>query len=44
MLPDAEGLLVKMGTIILVSLTLARFIVYEYKNLRADLKRKRKRR
>jgi|GraSoi2013_115cm_1033766.scaffolds.fasta_scaffold16207_4 hypothetical protein len=41
---DPEGLLVKAGSFILVSLTLARFIVYEYKNLRADLRRKRRRR
>lgn len=41
--PDAEGLLVKTGSLILVSLTLMRFIVYEYNNLRDDVRRKRKR-
>ena len=41
--PDAEGMLVKTGTFILVGMTLLRFIVYEYNNLRNDLKRKKKR-
>ena len=44
MWPDAEGMLVKAGSFILVSLALARFILYEYNNLRADLKRRRRRR
>jgi hypothetical protein len=43
MMPDAEGIIVKTGSIVLVTLTLARFILYEYNNLRADLKRKRRR-
>jgi len=43
-LPDLEGFLVKIGSIILVTLTLMRFILYEYNNLREDFKRKRKRR
>ena len=42
--PDAEGLLVKTGSFILVGLTLMRFIVYEYNNLRSDLRRKKRRR
>jgi hypothetical protein len=42
-LPDVEGMLVKVGSCILVTLTLARFILYEYNNLRDDLRRKRKR-
>ena len=41
---DPEGLLVKTGSIILVTLTLMRFILYEYYNLREDFKRKKKRR
>jgi len=43
-LPDVEGFLVKVGSIILVTLTLMRFVLYEYNNLREDFKRKRKRR
>lgn len=43
-LPDLEGFLVKIGSIILVTLTLMRFILFEYNNLREDFKRKRKRR
>ncbi len=41
--PDPEGFLVKTGSIILVGLTLVRFILYEYNNLRDDFRRKRKR-
>jgi hypothetical protein len=41
--PDPEGFLVKLGSIILVTLTLMRFILYEYNNLKEDFKRKRKR-
>jgi hypothetical protein len=40
---DPEGFLVKIGSIILVTLTLMRFILYEYKNLREDFKRMKKR-
>jgi hypothetical protein len=39
---DPEGFLVKVGSIILVALTLVRFILYEYNNLREDFKRKRR--
>ena len=42
--PDAEGILVKTGSFILVGLTLVRFIVYECNNLRNDLRRRKKRR
>jgi hypothetical protein len=42
--PDPEGFLVKLGSIILVTLTLLRFILYEYNNLREDFKRKRRHR
>jgi hypothetical protein len=41
---DPEGFLVKTGSIIMVPLTLMRFILYEYHNLREDFKRKRRRR
>lgn len=40
---DPEGFLVKIGSIILVTLTLMRFILYEYNNLREDFRRKRRR-
>ena len=43
MLPDPEGFLVKTGSVILVTLTLMRFILYEYNNLKDDFKRKKKR-
>jgi hypothetical protein len=41
--PDLEGFLVKTASIVLVTLTLMRFILYEYNNLREDLKRKKRR-
>ncbi len=41
---DPEALLVKGGSVILVTLTLLRFILYEYNNLKDDFKRKRRRR
>jgi hypothetical protein len=43
-MPDPEALVLKIGSVILVMLVLIRFILYEYNNLRDDLKRKRKRR
>jgi hypothetical protein len=43
MTADPEGFLVKLGSVILVSLTLMRFILYEYNNLREDFKRKKRR-
>jgi hypothetical protein len=36
---DPEGFLVKIGSNILIGLTLMRFILYEYINLREDFKR-----
>ena len=42
--PDPEAFLVKIGSCVLVLLTLLRFILYEYNNLKDDFKRKRKRR
>jgi hypothetical protein len=41
---DPEGFLVKTGSLILVTLTLVRFILYEYNNLREDFKRKKRQR
>jgi hypothetical protein len=41
--PDPEGVLVKIGSIVLVTLTLMRFILYELNNLREDFRRKKRR-
>ncbi len=41
--PDPEGFLVKLGSLILVTLTLLRFVLYEYNNLRSDFRRMKRR-
>jgi len=43
-MPDFETIIVKGGIIILALLTVLRFIVYEIRNLKDDLIRKRRRR
>jgi hypothetical protein len=43
-LPDPEALIVKGGVLALALLSISRFILHEFNNLRNDFRRKRKRR